>query len=121
GNEHHSQRAGIGTNAPDARQFDKSNILRNIRDSLARRYGNRATWTTDTCSSCRCSFGGLHACRVLLGTDGFGFTEPERLGDEGFHDPMLGDGADDVAAHEDLALAVAARDADVGLPGLAGA
>src|SRR5690242_19320252 len=46
--------------------------------------------------------------------------DPHGLLDEGLHDLRLGDGLDDLALDEDLALAVAGRDAEVGLAGLAG-
>ncbi|CAL2070463.1 protein of unknown function [Streptomyces murinus] len=58
---------------------------------------------------------GLHALVLhLLG-------QLHGLLDEGLHDLGLGDGLDDLALDEDLALAVAGGDAQVGLAGLAGA
>src|SRR2546428_10356961 len=47
--------------------------------------------------------------------------DAHRLFDEGFHDGGLGDGFDDLALDEDLALSVAGGNAEVGFPGLAGA
>src|SRR6476646_8803777 len=43
-----------------------------------------------------------------------------RLLDQRLHDLRLGHGLDDLAPDEDLALAVAGGDTQVGLPGLAG-
>src|SRR3954452_4481687 len=48
--------------------------------------------------------GGLHA-----------FGEPHRLLDQRLDDLRLGHGLDDLAAHEDLALPVAGRHAEIGL------
>src|SRR5690606_12667633 len=44
-----------------------------------------------------------------------------RLGEQGLHDVLLLDGLDDLALDEDLALAVAGGDAEIGLARLAGA
>src|SRR5262249_39511844 len=46
--------------------------------------------------------------------------EPDRLFDQGLDDLGLGYGLDDLALDEDLALAVAGRDPEVGLAGLPG-
>ena len=43
------------------------------------------------------------------------FGEPQRLFDQGLDDERLGHGLDDLALDEDLSLAVAGGDAEVGL------
>src|SRR3954454_9257412 len=67
----------------------------------------RPSADTDTCLG---SVDGVHA-----------LCDPHGLLDQGLHDLRLRHGLDDLALHEDLTLAVARGDAQVGLAGLAGA
>src|SRR6185295_9074541 len=54
--------------------------------------------------------------RCALGVHGLG--DPHGLLDQRLDDLVLGHGLDHLAVHEDLALAVAGRDPEVGLAGL---